>query len=780
MVGQTPPVPTGKRASAASRRHWRVLLVEDDDSQAELVRRAFELDPLGMDLIVAPTLREARRLIAEMAPDLIVTDVKLPGASGLDLLHDVPRPTAPIIVMTSYGDEKMAVEAIKAGALDYVAKSPAALADIPRVAGRAIREWRNSQDKECAERALREAEERERIILDSIPTGLITTDLTSGRIVQANRAALLMIGLDLDQVLDTPIRERVSPEPALLPDGHVVPVGDDDIFLTRADGTAIPVMRSSAHITLNDRPHRVDSIVDITDRKRTEEQTAMLGAAVTETADAVIITDADRLVQYVNPAFERITGYSANEVVGRSIDAFHSDQDTESDGEVDLMVHELNGPLRTPLSNLRKDGSPYQAEVVVSPIHNDAGVIVNYVSVMRDVTRETALEMQLRHSQKMEAIGQLAGGVAHDFNNLLYVIINSAYFLQDTVGDDPQQRADLEGIISAANRAAGLTRQLLTFSKRQPLTPVVTDLNGLVTGLEKMLLRLLGEDIQIVLDLDEEACSAKVDRGQIEQVIVNLAVNARDAMVGGGTLTIQTSRTTVDRTMLARFVEPADMSAGQYVMISVSDTGTGISAEHLPHVFEPFYTTKEPERGTGLGLATVYGICKRHGGQIALTSKVGVGTTIGICLPEHHMQTSDRPVEDDQHGQMPGGDETILLAEDDPYVRKLGVRILSTLGYNVIAAENGEQALAKALDYSDTPQLLLTDVVMPGMNGFVLSERIRELVPTVKVLFVSGYPSDRFDKNIDLSLLTPMLAKPYRPRQLAETIRAILDGCPVE
>jgi two-component system NtrC family sensor kinase len=775
MSGHAAPGNSGNQLADSAKAKWRVLLVEDNEDQVELVRRAFEVHGSHMELLVAQNLPLARRLIDSEPPDLILADVRLPGGNGLDLLRKEPKPDIPIIVMTSFGDEKMAVEAIKAGALDYLAKSPSAFADIPHVATRAIHAWKSDREREQAQQALREAEEREKIILDSIPTGLITTDLTSGRIVETNQAALRMIGHPEQQVLGTRTQRLLYPEPEVPDNCPSASPGGEDATLVTAVGEEVPVMRSSAYILLNDRPHRVDCITDITERKRNEEQTARLSAAVAETADAVVITDANRLVQYINPAFERITGYEPDDVLGKSIDLIQIDHAQEDTEELDLLTQELHGPVRKRLNSLRKNGSAYQAEAIVSPVHNDSGVIVNYVSVMRDVTRETALEAQLRQSQKMEAIGQLAGGVAHDFNNLLYVIINSAYFLQDSIGDDVEQRSDLEAIISAANRAAGLARQLLAFSKLQPLTPITADLNGLVTGLEKMLKRLLGEDMQILLNLSPEPCYAKVDRGQIEQVIVNLAVNARDAMAEGGRLTIRTSRTKLDLSMAARFLEPADMSAGRYVMITVSDNGTGIDPDFLPHIFEPFFTTKEKDRGTGLGLATVYGICKRHDGQIAVDSEVGIGTTFSIYLPEQDALALDVPGEESLKRNLPGGTETILLAEDDPHVRKLGERILSSLGYHVLSAENGERALSVASTYAGEIDLMLTDVVMPVMNGFVLSERIREIYPDIKVLFVSGYPADRFERNIDLERLTPMLAKPFRARELANTIRQLLD-----
>jgi PAS domain S-box-containing protein len=750
-----------------------VLLVEDDRGQAELVRRAFVDQNSDLNLSVARNLDDARTKIADKKPDLVITDVKLPGGSGLELLHELPGKNVPVVVMTGYGDERVAVEAIKAGALDYIAKSHETLADMPRIAARALREWQSIQAMERAQQALREAEQREKTILNSIHTGVITSMEESGCIIGANRAALDMMGCQLTELLGEKLSDILAHESASTQMSQTAPttLGDDACLIT-ADGRKIPVLRNSATFSLNGMACRVDSVVDITERKRREQETARLEAAVAQTADAVIIADAQRRIQFVNPAFRRITGYDPEEVLGTRLDL---------DPQASPKTHEPDDRIpeeqRRRLQRQRKDGTCYFAEATVSPVLNDEGRVVNYVSVMRDATRERKLETQLRQAQKMEAVGQLAGGVAHDFNNSLFVIIGAADFLKDHLPEDAPQRADLDSIIHAANHAAGLTRQLLTFSKRHPLTPVIADLNELVTGFQKMLRRLLPENVQIRFNLAAEPCYARVDTGQIEQVIVNLAVNACDAMPDGGLLTLETRPTTVGKDTMERFIEPADVSAGRYVALSVTDTGTGIEPQHLPHIFEPFYTTKAIEKGTGLGLATVYGICKRHKGQIAIDSAPGKGTTFTICVPEEPpAEYAAQPERHRRLSKLQRGSETVLLTEDEDVVRRLGVRILSSLGYKVVEAPNAAEALTKAKAHPSPIDLLISDVVMPGMSGVELAEHIKKICPNVKTLFISGYPADKFDGRKKPHESAPLLMKPFGPPQLAEKVRLLLDG----
>lgn len=761
-----------------------VLLVEDQPDQQELVRRAFEESSEPLELTIASSLAEARACVANRTPALVVADINLPDGSGLNLLRDPAESPCPVVIMTSFGDEKVAVQAIKAGAHDYVPKSGESLCDMPRIAARAIREWWLIRQRQQAEQALREVQQHEQIIFDSIQTGLITSDLESRTIIQANRAALEMADRSPADVQGMPLENVLCSDNAATRGGSCP--GDlsgsrsgEDAWILTQDNDRIPVVLTSTRVQFKGKPYRVDSFVDITERRRMEKERDMLSAAVDQTADAVIIASAERVIEYANPAFENLTGYATGEICGKHLDDFQQWINSDKPVEPHRGSGDLESLSRTQINGCHKEGEPYNAEVITSPVKDAAGQVINYVSVMRDVTTETTLEKQLRQSQKMEAVGQLAGGVAHDFNNLLMVIMNSAYFVKDVLDENAEEQADVDNIVDAANKAATLTRQLLTFSKRQPMKTEVADLRTIVSGLEKMLRRLLGEDIEIQMDLARESCMAKVDRGQIEQVLVNLAVNSRDAMPQGGALIIQVCRTTVDEAMTSEFFEPADATAGSYVMLAVQDAGEGIPPHVAPHIFEPFYSTKGAERGSGLGLATVYGICKRHKGQISVQSKAGEGTRIALYLLEAGKQDfaeSPQVAAGALDSYPKGNAETVLIVEDESAVRRLAARIVRMLGYTVIEAANGEEALQKAREYEGELQLLLSDVLMPGMDGFTLAEKIRELRPGIHTLFASGHPVERYEHMAEEDDKQPLITKPYTTKELAYALRELLDS----
>ena len=380
------------------------------------------------------------------------------------------------------------------------------------------------------------------------------------------------------------------------------------------------------------------------------------------------------------------------------------------------------------------------------------------------------LEEQLRQTQKMEAIGTLSGGIAHDFNNLLTVIRGYARMVLDRVEHDPGLRADVQQIDDAGARAAALTSQLLAFSRRQMLQPKAINLNVLVRDLNKMLKRLIGEDVELATVLAPSLGTVKADPGQIEQVVMNLVVNARDAMPRGGKLTLSTANVELDEAYVREHVY---VTAGSYVMLAVSDTGSGIPEEIRTHIFEPFFTTKDRARGTGLGLSTVYGIVKASGGSIEVESEMGKGSTFKIFLPRVHQEqeaeSHARPMD------MTHGSETILLVEDDAQVRTLAESILRRRGYRVLVAENGEEAVRICHESSDRLDLMLTDVVMPGLSGREVAEKVARRRPDMKVLYMSGYTDDAIGHHGVLERGIELLQKPFTPNSLAEKVRQMLD-----
>ncbi|MEK6777083.1 MAG: ATP-binding protein [bacterium] len=417
-------------------------------------------------------------------------------------------------------------------------------------------------------------------------------------------------------------------------------------------------------------------------------------------------------------------------------------------------------------------------EIPVSQViiaHKNARGEVEFLStIARDITERKAMEAQLRQSQKMEAIGRFAGGIAHDFNNLLTVMIgHSELLLLHQKPGSPEYNSIIT-IQETANRAKELTRQLLAFSREQVLEPVVLDLNEVLRGMSRMFSRLMSENVEQHLDLDPAVKKIKAGPSQIEQVILNLVVNAQDAMPDGGKLTISTKDRCLDEAYCRLHV---GVMPGAYVLLSISDTGVGMTDQVREHIFEPFYTTKGPEEGTGLGLSTVYRIVKQMGGHIYVYSEVGHGTVFRIHLPAHNEadqeETPAAPIESEG---MPGGQETILVAEDDPSLLELAVHILERLGYTVLSACDGEEAMAKAREYQGRVDLLLTDVGLPGKKGFEIAEEIKEKYPELKVLFMSGYADDRLAQPGAPKEPLLFLPKPFTPSSMARKVREVLDS----
>jgi nitrogen-specific signal transduction histidine kinase len=410
----------------------------------------------------------------------------------------------------------------------------------------------------------------------------------------------------------------------------------------------------------------------------------------------------------------------------------------------------------------------------MGPVRDASGRLVNYVAVKRDVTNEMRLERQLIQAQKMEAVGRLAGGVAHDFNNLLGVITGYGELLRRKLRKNDPRRAKIDLILKAAERAAGLTRQLLAFSRQQVLQPKIVDLNGLVSDMEKMLRRLIGEDVTLETSLDPDLGRVKADPGQIEQVLMNLAVNARDAMPDGGRLTIETRNIDLGPDDAAR---RPPTRAGPYVLLAATDSGTGMDAETQSHLFEPFFTTKEMGKGTGLGLSTAYGIVKQSEGYIWCYSEVGVGTTFKVYLPRVD-EGAAAGVLVDPPPDPRRGHEIVLLVEDDDKVREVVSLALRDAGYTVLEARGGAAALALSGSRPEPIHLVITDLVMPGMSGRELVERWRAKHPETRALFMSGYTDATAHKRGGLPAGAAFIQKPFAPSALARKVREVLDERP--
>ncbi|MGA8764683.1 MAG: ATP-binding protein [Candidatus Sulfotelmatobacter sp.] len=493
---------------------------------------------------------------------------------------------------------------------------------------------------------------------------------------------------------------------------------------------------------------------------------------VTNAPYGICRCDAAGQLLHSNPALQTMLGYPAKELAGRHLGGLYADTH---------QWFQLADYLRAgaPFNGLivewkRKDETPIVVRVSGRAVSDGAKGRV-FELYAEDVTERRALEQQLRQSQKMEAIGRLAGGIAHDFNNLLMVILGYSEFLLERLGPEPALRTPAQEIAGAAQRASTLTRQLLAFSRKQMLAPRILDLNGVVTENFKMLTRMIGEDIDLVMVPGSELGAVRADAGQIEQVIMNLAVNARDAMPSGGKLTLETSNVSLDEDY-ARFHAP--LQPGNYVMLAISDTGAGMDSETQSHIFEPFFTTKGT-KGTGLGLSTVYGIIKQSGGYIWVYSEPGKGTTFKIYLPRIAEKT-ESAAQIVAPKEMPEpGSETILLVEDEVNLRYLARQFLEKQGYRVMEAADGAVAMQIAVAHAGTIHLLLTDVIMPGMNGNELAQRISEIRPNVKVLYMSGYTENVIGHNGMLDAGIRLLQKPFNLRDLKDKVREALDSSPI-
>jgi PAS domain S-box-containing protein len=500
------------------------------------------------------------------------------------------------------------------------------------------------------------------------------------------------------------------------------------------------------------------------------QTTQTLQALIRSSPLAIYAMSADGTVQSWNPAAERLFGWTEAEVLGRSL-PFLREEDRLDFAALRRRV--LDGGALTDLevTRIRRDGTELVLALAVAPLYDETAMATGLIAVAADVTERRQLAQQLQQAQKMEAVGQLAGGVAHDFNNILTIITGYSGLLLDELSIEDPRRRDVAGIQEAAARAAQLTNQLLAFSRRQVRQPMVLDPNRALEDTASMLRRVLGEHIALSIKADPSIAPVVADPGQFSQIILNLAVNARDAMPQGGSLTIETAMVELDQAYASQHL---GVQPGRYVQLAVSDTGHGMSPDIQAHIFEPFFTTKERGKGTGLGLATVFGIVKQSGGHIFVYSEPGHGATFKVLFPAAGESAAIAGHE--RQAAAPQGSETVLLVEDDGTIRYIASRVLSGAGYRVLEAAHPGEALLVSEQHGDRIDLLLTDVMMPRMNGRVLAERLRVSRPEMAVLYMSGYTDNAIVHHGVLDADTAFLAKPFTPPTLLAAVRTTLDA----
>ena len=644
-----------------------VLLIEDSAVDARLVKGILEHDENGIfTLQHALTLEEGLRLLA---PDslfrVILLDLGLPGTTGLETLRRIMplAEGASVVVFTALQDEELGIAALREGAHDYVIKGQIHGGQLRRILRYAVERHKLSSEllaeikqRALVQQALQLSEQRYRLLAETAPIGILLTN-EQGMVIDANTQALRMFGYDRGELIGQSI-EMLLPER----------------FRCSHEG-----QRSSYMKERHARPM----------------------------------------------------------AVGRELTA------------------------------RRKDGTEFAVEIALAPLATDDGVLVS--STIVDITERKKMEEQRRLSQRMEAIGKLSGGVAHDFNNLLAVILGCSDVLLDALPPDHPATRKIEMIRKAGASAVDLTRQLLAFSRQQMLQPRVLDLKETVERTQALLRRLIGENIEFTISLDPSLGRVKADPGQIEQVLLNLVINARDAMPQGGRLTIEAHNVEMDDPYKG---EHQVLIPGRYVVLGVQDTGCGMDRDTQARIFEPFYTTKELGKGTGLGLATVYGIVKQSGGYIWVYSELNQGTLFKVYLPR--VDESVQPAKKEPEAVVLESCKTILLAEDSVSLREMAREYLASLGYVVLEAASGREALQKAKEFDGPIHLLLTDVVMPEMSGPELARHVMALRPEIKVIFTSGYTNDAIARQGVLDPAVAFIQKPYRPKALALKIQEVL------
>jgi len=637
-----------------------------------------------------------------------------------------------------------------------------------------------------AEQALRESQHRFRDLFENSPDAIMVEDM-DGTVLDVNFAACVLHGMTRDQLIGknaindlVPAARRESAREGFqkLAAGKLSWVEGES---QTVNGRAVPVEVRAGRIELSGKPALLLHVRDITDRRTAaaalQSSEALFRSVWENSVDGMRLVDENGTVLAVNDAYCKLVGMDVQSLEGKPLTIVYATSENWDDMLKELrdFFNAREHQCKRQQQHALHDGRTVVLEITDSFIEVEGRPLL-MLSLFRDVTVQKRLEEQLRQSQKMEAIGQLAGGVAHDFNNILTVIHGHASLLLSSGLDDTNARS-AQQITQAAERAAGLTRQLLTFSRRQLIQPKRLDMNKIVGNMTDMLGRILGEDVSLQLNYSHSPAIVEADAGMVEQVLLNLAVNARDAMPRGGQLMVRIAVVDVNESHVQRHPEAR---MGRFVSVSKTDTGCGIAAENLSRIFEPFFTTKEVGKGTGLGLATVYGIIKQHQGWVEVDSTIGKGSTFRVFLPfvGSSEVVTEKPT---TQFSIRGGNETILLVEDEKPVRELVARILEKYGYKIFQAGNGAEAVEMWNQKKQEIDLLLTDLIMPGaMNGRELAETLWREQPDLKVIFSSGYSADIVGKDFKLQSEVNFLQKPYHPQTLALTVRRCLDGKPAQ
>jgi PAS domain S-box-containing protein len=761
----------------------RILILEDVPMDAELVEYELERARIPFSARRVETREEFLRELEEFGPDLILSDYTLPRFDGMAALSLARErvPDIPFLIVTGSVNEETAVGCMKAGATDYLLKSN--LARIGPAIEAALERSRAHAEKARAESALTASEKRFRSLVQN-SSDLVTIVSPDGTVLYASDSAERIVGHQPSSLVGTSLLSYVEPGDVRSVQGLLQSANGKasasapvEFSLRRADGSPVWLEAVGTNL-LTDATIRgiVLNARDVSERKRADlalrESEERYRDLFDNASDLVCMTAPDGSLLYVNKAWQRGAGYGEDEISRMQLlDLIHPDSRTYY-REVTERVLKGERLDHVELIFVPKAGTPITVEGNLSCTFKDGQPSV-VRGIYRDITERKRVEEHLRRAERLQAAGKLAGGVAHEVNNMMTGVIGFSEFVLRSLEDGDPRRADVQEIIRAGTRAADVTRQLLAFTRQQFLRPQVLNVNHVVRDMEKMLRRSLGEDNVLELDLAPEAGDLRADRGQLEQVLLNLVLNARDALEGSGRVTVHTGNAVWDGEYAQRH-GGVDLPLGRYVMLAVSDTGCGMEKDVQERIFEPFFTTKPIGQGTGLGLSTVYGIIKQSGGYVWVYSEPDQGSVFKVYLPVALAGGAAEPIY--EQSEVPcGGTETILVIEDEDIVRNLACRGLRDHGYKVIEARNGTQALHYVRLHPGGVDLVISDVVMPEMGGRELGQRLARTNPDLPVLYMSGYTGEDVVQRGLLEPGSPFQQKPFTPAALARKIRVMLD-----
>ena len=795
-------------------RKLRILAIDDNQNNLTTMQAVIAEAFPEASVSTALNGRSGIQLALTEDPDVILLDIIMPEMDGFEVCRDLKRDERlghiPVVFLTGLAAGREGrIKALEAGAEAFLAKPVEgaeliaqirAMAKIKaanvllrdereqlsRLVAEATHELQQSRTaalnlledlraeneaRKKSEETLHHQKEMLQIVFDSVPVMIGFLD-HQGRHRLVNRCWQATLGWSLEEAMGKDVFAELYPDPAYRAYALECIKNTEaswfDLKTTTREGRVLDT--SWISVTLSDGS-KIGIGLNVTERKGAEAERERLMAAIEQAGEIVIITDPEGTIQYVNPAFAAVTGYTREEAVGKTPRILKSGRQDAAFYR-DLWETVTSGRTwEGRLVNKRKDGSLYSEDATISPVRDTSGRIVNYVAVKRDITEQLRLADQFEQAQKMESVGRLAGGVAHDFNNMLGVILGYAEIALYEANPRTPLHESLTEIRKAARRSADLTRQLLAFARKQTIDPRVLDLNETVEGMLKMLRRLIGEDIELTWRPAVDLERVKMDPAQIDQILANLCVNARDAIAGVGRLAIETANVSLDRDYCAAH---AGVVPGEFVMLTVSDDGCGMDEETRRRLFEPFFTTKETGKGTGLGLSTVYGIVKQNNGFLCVYSEPGRGTTFKIYLPRHTCEIAETrtagAVEFPQ-----GRGETVLLVEDEPSMLNMGRGMLERLGYTVLTADGPGEAIRLAGEHVHEIHLLMTDVIMPEMNGRQLAERLLAGRPGLKCLYMSGYTADVIAHHGVLEEGVQFIQKPFSMKELAAKVRGMMN-----